>query len=145
ARRLPSALKATLEAPEDELTASVRSSWPVSAFQTLTVLSSPVLARRLPSGLKTTLWTRSVWPLRVRISSPVPASHTFTSPGLLDSPPALASRLPSGLKTTLKTSPPGPLRVKGSLPEVLSHTFTVPDQPPAATRLPSGLKATWLT
>src|SRR5262249_58777766 len=70
--------------------------------QTLTVPSQDALARRLPSGLKHTPPTRSMYPSRsmcpwrVRIASPVRASHTFTVP----SSQAVAIRLPSGLKQT---------------------------------------------
>ena len=58
-----------------------------------------------PSGLKATLLTASVCPLRVRTSWPVCASHTFT---VLSSLP-LTRRLPSGLKATLQTPAGVPL------------------------------------
>ena len=35
-------------------------------------------ASRVPSGLKATEETESVWPLRVRTSSPLRTSHSFT-------------------------------------------------------------------
>src|SRR5205807_124904 len=47
------------------------------ASQILTVPSEEALARRLPSGLKTTLLTGSVCPLKVSVSWPVAASQTF--------------------------------------------------------------------
>ena len=50
-----------------------------------------------------------VCPLRVSVSWPVAASHTFT----VRSPLAEASRLPSGLNATLMT-PVCPLRVRVS-------------------------------
>src|SRR5262249_44479465 len=100
ARRLPSGLKATLETlPVCPL--QVRSSWPVWASQTFTVLSSDVPARRLPSGLKATLQTL---PLRERSSWPAWLSPTFPPPAAGGAPPRppnpmalLARRLPSGL------------------------------------------------
>ena len=48
------------------------------ASHTFTVPSSLADASRPPSGLNATLLTRPVCPLRVRVSWPVPASHTFT-------------------------------------------------------------------
>ena len=67
---------------------------------------------RLPSGLNATLLTQPVCPLRVRISWPVAASHTFT---VLSQLP-VAMRLPSGLNATLLTRPVCPLRVRISWP-----------------------------
>src|SRR5207253_1292979 len=84
------------------------------------------LARRLPSGLKATLVTALVWPLRVRASWPVAASHTFT----VWSHEPLARRLPSGLKATLVTALVWPLRVRTSWPVAASHTLTVPYSDP---------------
>ncbi len=69
------------------------------ASQTFTVLSSLPLANRFPSGLKATLQTLPVCPLRVRVSRPVAASHTYT----VRSPLPLAIRLPSGQNATLPT------------------------------------------
>ena len=50
------------------------------ASHTFTVLSSLAEARRLPSGLKHTLVTYLVCPLRVRATCPVTASCTFGPP-----------------------------------------------------------------
>src|SRR5229473_1716559 len=115
----------------------------------LTVLSQEALARRLPSGLKATLCTQLVCPLRESSSWPVCASHTFTSPGLLNSPPPETMRLPSGLNATLLTSLVCPLRESSSWPVCASHTFTSPGLPstplPETMRLPSGLNATLRT
>src|SRR5262245_30576186 len=62
------------------------------ASHILTVPSSEALARRLPSGLKHTLRTLPVCPLRDSASWPVCASHTWT----VRPARALARRLPSG-------------------------------------------------
>src|SRR5262249_35466900 len=67
---------------------------------------SLALAMRVPSGLKATLVTSRVCPLRARTSWPVCKSHTFTSPGVSEwkeSPEPLTMRLPLGLKATLLT------------------------------------------
>src|ERR1700731_4298597 len=72
---------------------------PLAASHTFTVASELPEASRLPSGLKHTLLTAFVCPLRVRTTWPVAASHTFT---VLSQLPE-ASRLPSGLKHTLWT------------------------------------------
>ena len=66
----------------------------------------------MPSGLNATLLTPPVCPLRVRVSCPVAASHTFTVPSQL----AEASRLPSGLNATLETLVGVPLEGEGFLP-----------------------------
>ena len=95
----------------------------------------------LPSGLKHTLLTALLCPLRVRASRPVAASHTFT----VLSPLAEARRLPSGLKHTLKTAPLCPLRVKVSCPVAACHSFTVPSALAEARCLPSGRKHTHRT
>ena len=95
----------------------------------------------MPSGLNATLVTPPVCPLRVRVSWPVAASHTFT----VLSPLAEASRWPSGLNATLLTSSVCPLRVRVSWPVAASHTFTVPSRLAEARRLPSGLNATLVT
>ena len=58
----------------------------------MTMLSRPPLAIPLPSGLNATLVTERVWALRVRVSSPLVASQSFTVLSLLP----LAIRLPSG-------------------------------------------------
>ena len=55
-----------------------RSSSPVAASHTRTVLSPAPLARRVPSGDHATDATALVWPGRARSSSPVAASHTRT-------------------------------------------------------------------
>ena len=84
---------------------------------------------------------RRVCPLRVRVSCPVAASHSFTVP----SPLAEASRLPSGLNATSQTPLVCPLKVSVSCPIRASHTLTVPSELAEAIRLPSGLNATLLT
>ena len=53
----------------------------------------------MPSGLKATDETEPVWPLRVRTSSPLRTSHSFTVRSSLPE----ASRVPSGLKATEET------------------------------------------
>src|SRR3990172_5812516 len=77
----------------------VRSSSPLFASHTFTVLSALAEASRLPSGLYATLRTSALCPLKVRSSSPLFASHTLTVSSSL----AEASRLPSGLQATLLT------------------------------------------
>src|SRR5580700_4431615 len=83
---------------------------PESASHTFTDPSCDDEARRLPSGLKHTLTTMFVCPLRVRACWPVTASHTFT----VMSFDAEARRLPSGLKHTPYTGVMYPLRVTTS-------------------------------
>src|SRR5262245_40829570 len=105
----------------------------------------------LPSGENATLRTASVCPLRVRVSCPVCASHTFTSQGvycLLFSshlPLPEAIRLPSAENATHKTWPVCPLRVRASCPVCASHTFTVLSSLAETMRLPSAENATLLT
>src|SRR5262249_3226783 len=138
ARCLPSGLKATL------LTSTVgkkgtvslvfcplcpsqdRSSFPLWASHTFTVLSLEPLPRRFQSGLKATLASLPkspllTCPLRARSSCPVCASHTFT----VWSAEPLARRLPSGLKAKLVTALVCPLKERSSWPVCASHTFTV--------------------
>src|ERR1051325_810345 len=74
----------------------VRSSCPVPASHTLTVLSELPLANCLASGLHATNPTLAECPVRVRSSCPVPASHTLT---VLSELP-LANCLASGLHAT---------------------------------------------
>src|SRR5262249_32345832 len=82
------------------------------------------------------LVTPRVWPLRVSISCPVCASHTFTSPQnlpvFLSTAPPLPEvmRLPSALNATLVTALVCALRVSISCPVCPSHTFTAPSPPP---------------
>ena len=53
--------------------------WPVSGFHNRTVLSSPAVASRCPSGLNATLVTASVWPVSGSPTGwPVSASHSRT-------------------------------------------------------------------
>src|SRR5262249_21886957 len=101
----------------------------------------PALARRSPSGLKQTVLTSEVCPLRLRASWLVCASQTFTVRSSL----ALARRLPSGLKHTLTTPAVCPLGRRASWPVCASHTFIDPSSLPQARRLPSGLKQTLWT
>ena len=51
------------------------STLPVWMSQNLMELSDPREARWRPSGLKVTLKTRAVWPLRVRSGAPVETSQ----------------------------------------------------------------------
>src|SRR5262249_51791801 len=104
-------------------------------------------AMRLPSGENATLWTSPVCPLRVWISCPERASHTFTSPGVSGGSPLLPAtmRCPLGQNAMLQTPLVGPLRESSSRPECASHTFTLSSSPPEAIRLPSGENATLLT
>src|SRR5262249_55633367 len=106
--------------------ASKVSASPVCTSQTRTVCSPLAEAMRLPSELKHTLWIGPVCPLKVNISFPVCASHSFPPPvsGL---PLVEAMRLPSGENATLKTYPVCPLRVSASCPVCASHTFTSPN------------------
>src|SRR5436190_1927174 len=98
--RQPSGWKATI------LPLRVRTPWVQGGAQNFTVShnftasSSDALARRLPSGLKATLWTFPVCPLKVKTTFSLAKSHTFTVP----SHDALARRLPSGLKAAPATS-----------------------------------------
>src|SRR5262249_53933759 len=125
ARRWPSGLKATLVTPPawpwrgrpglprrhpHHLTSPGRAS--STKRKGLGFMGFPVaLARRWPSGLKATLVTQFAWPLRLRVSRPVCASHTFTVPSLLP----LARRRPSVLKATLVTPPTWPGRGRSEL------------------------------
>jgi hypothetical protein len=70
---------------------------PVARFHTLMVLSSLPEASVLPSGLKLTLLTDAVCPVRVVIGLPVARFQTLM---VLSALPE-ASVLPSGLKLTL--------------------------------------------
>src|SRR5205085_2015329 len=108
-RRLPSGLNATHPTPL--CPRRVRSSRPLTASQTFTSpfqvspsLYSLAVARRLPSGLNTTLQRPPLW---LRSAGPLTASQTFTVPSWL----ALARRLPSGLNATLRTQPVCPRKV----------------------------------
>ncbi len=96
--RWPSGLNAT-EKAWSSWPARVRSSTPVSAFQTLAVWSSLAVTMRWPSGLKAAELTDSVitaMPARVRSSSPVAAFQTLAVLSSL----AVTMRWPSGLKAT---------------------------------------------
>src|SRR5262245_894877 len=90
----------------------------VSDFEAsqITMVSPHWQARRLPSGLKATLWTPGT--LRVRTSWPLGTSHSFTSLVSPEGPKllllAVARRLPSGLKDRLATPDRCPLRVRTS-------------------------------
>ena len=79
---------------------SLRASGSVAlvASQSQTLMTPPRLdeASRRPSGLKATLVTPLVWPVRVRRSCPVATSQTVMIPSKLPE----ASRRPSGLKAT---------------------------------------------
>ena len=72
---------------------------PVAASQIRTVLSRPLLAIFLPSGLKQTLQTTPSCPLSVDWQVPVDASHTLMVQSLL----ALAILPPQGEKDTDST------------------------------------------
>src|SRR5262249_11927365 len=101
-------------------------------------MPSQKLTMRFPSGLKTTLSTLPVCPLRVRISRPEVASQSFT----VWSPLPLTICLPSGLKAALRTDAVCPLIARVPLPLLASHTLTTCSPPPQLTiRFPSGLKA----
>ena len=78
-RRPPSGLKATLTSAA-VCPLHVRSSWPVCAFHTFTVLSPEALARSWPFGLKATRRAAPLWPLQVKSSWPVRASHSLAVP-----------------------------------------------------------------
>src|SRR4051794_12057434 len=77
----------------------------LGASHTRAVLSSELLARRVPSGLKVRLVTPSVCPLSMIISTPRSTSQSRT----VLSRAALASRLPSGLNVTAVIDPKCPL------------------------------------
>ena len=99
----------------------VRTSWPVSASHTFTVLSEAGADEALAVGAE----GHAVNHGRVSLEgedllAPSSASHTFT---VLSSAP-LAMRLPSGLKATPVTPPVCPLRERTSA-RPPSHTFTV--------------------
>src|SRR5439155_7584659 len=104
-----------------------RTSAPVAESHTFSVLSWLAQTMRLPSGLYATQLTPPACPLSVRISWPLSASHTFTSPALFWLIPALAlmMRLPSGLNATLLTGYVCPVREKTSALLSASHTFSV--------------------
>src|SRR5262249_41722235 len=126
----------------------VQTSAPVAASQTCTSHpvycflrlshTPPALARRVPSGLKATLWTAPVWPRRAWTQAPLAVSQTRT----VLSAEALARRRPSGLKATLWTQSVWPWRARTSSPLAASQTRTVLSAEALARRLPSGLKAT---
>ena len=84
---------------------------PVSASQSRAVLSLEAVSTRRPSGLKTALSTKSLWPCRVARSLPLSA---FQSCAVL-SPEAVSTRRPSGLKTALVTRSVWPWKVAKSL------------------------------
>src|SRR5438270_772317 len=79
---------------------------PLATSQNLMVWSSPPEASVLPSGLKTTERTGSLWPWRVVRSFPVDQSQSLIVASSLPE----ASNLASGLKTTdeiVPACPPG--------------------------------------
>src|SRR5438876_640604 len=94
-------------------------------------------ARRLPSGLQLRPMNPSFRPLRLKVSLPDCASHSFTAPAA-----EVARRLPSGLQTT--PSPLVPFTVRISFPVSPSQSLSVPSWEELARRLPSGLQATQL-
>ena len=138
--RLPSGLNATL------VTMSVcplreRTSWPVAASHTFTVLSSLPLTMRLPSALNATLVTLADVSLEAR-GPPGRCPRPTPSPSVSQLP--LTMRLPSALiRHAVDAVAVCPLRVRTSWPVSASHTFTVLSRaPPLTMRLPSGLNAT---
>ena len=87
----------------------------------LVIPGAAAVARRLPSGLKATLSTEPVCPLKVRSSWPVWASHTFTvSCHARRAGQAFAVRAEGHAVTAT-----APLRARSSWPVWASHTFTV--------------------
>ncbi len=94
----------------------------------------------VPSGDHATLLTKSVWPARVRIGSPVAASHRTT-----ECPDPETSVAPSDNHATLSTLPVSPSRVRIGSPVAASHRMMVPYQDPEASVAPSGDHATLYT
>ena len=129
---------------------SVSVSWPVTASQILTVVSSLAEAMRRPSELNATSNTASVCPLRVSVSWPVAASQILT----VVSSVAEAMRRPSKLNATISGTirrPSWPtatlawecaLRVSVTCPVAASQILTVASSLAEAMRRPSGLNAT---
>src|SRR5256885_1696027 len=76
-----------------------RSSLPVSASHSRTVLSRPPDSTRLPSGDSAALMTPSVWPSKTRSCLPVSASHSRSVLSEL----LVSRRLPSADTETLPT------------------------------------------
>ena len=111
---------------------------PVRASQILALPSRLPVMIRLPSGLKATLLTSSLWPLSLTWGSPVSVSQTFT---VLSELP-VARRVPSGVNETLITSPVCPRNSTKGVPVRTSQTLAVLSSLPVAIRLPSELKET---
>ena len=105
------------------------------------MLSSLPLASVIPSGLKATLLTGAVCPVRIAHCSPVAA---FQRRIVLSALP-LASVRPSGLKATLQTTDVCPASVLNCCLVVISHKRTVLSRLPLASVRPSGLNATLKT
>ena len=97
---------------------------------------------RLPSGLNTALFRRSLWPASGSpTGSPVAASHSRAVLSL----EAVTMRVPSGLNAALRTLPSARcMRPIGS-PVAASHSRTVLSPDAVTTRAPSGLNAAPLT
>ena len=123
-----------------EWSLSVRGSSGLMASRSQTLMTPPRLdeASRRPSGLKATLVTPLVWPVRVRRSCPVATSQTVTVPsGCL-----WRAGAPSGLKATA-VAPLVAAEDRGSSsPVVASQTRTMRPSVAEANHLPSGLYAT---
>ena len=69
------------------------------------------VASRLPSGLNATPNVGPLWPCSANNCSPVPASHSFTVPSLLE----IATRVPSGLNAIPLIRTPS-FKVSSALP-----------------------------
>ena len=96
-------------------------SLPESASQSRAVLSSEAVSTRRPSGLKTALLIRSVWPWKMAKSLPLSASQSRA----VLSWEAVSTRRSSGLKTALKTGSVWPWKVAKSLPLSASQSRAV--------------------
>src|SRR5437879_2077663 len=72
-------------------------------LHSLSVLSSLLLARVLPSGEKATDQTPCLWPVQTPRSLPVTALQRRIALSISPGPPNVANRLLSGEKTTPKT------------------------------------------
>src|SRR5262249_47013749 len=112
--------------------------WPLGRANTLTNLSAPQVASLVPSGLKLTPKTVSLWPFLMSVGScHEPTSNTLTSPSPVGPPPPGARNLLSAEKARATTQWAKPVSFFSSLPLLTSQTATS-WKLPLARYLPSG-------
>ena len=117
------------------------SDFPVCVSHSRTVLSSPPLTNRDPSGLNATLVISPICPSNVRRCFPVCTSQSRTVWSSL----ALTIVFPSGLNVTSVVLSLCPCSVQSSVPVFTFQTRTVPSMLALANRVSSGLNATFKT